>query len=128
MNTKQAKRPRNAQEAKAHALRHERAVQIVKEGLYSFYADKDTDAVAVCRKGSFAATYWLNLMEPGCDCPDAVKGNFCKHERAWAIIQDEAAARLADEEAIMEAQCKQWEDCRQFGQATVESIMRDDRY
>jgi hypothetical protein len=122
VNTKQTQRPRNAQEAMAHALRHERALQIVAEGLYSFYADKDTDAVAVCRKGSFAATYWLNLMEPGCDCPDSLKGNYCKHERAWSILQDNAAA--ADEQANMEAQCKEWEDYHLPELPTVEATAR----
>jgi hypothetical protein len=48
-------------------------------------------------------------MEPGCDCPDAMKGNDCKHEIAYDLLQAEAAA-AADEEASMAWQCMIWED------------------
>jgi hypothetical protein len=92
--------PRNAQEAMMQALRFERAKQILKEG-YTFHPDADSDVVAVCKPGSLPAAYWLNMLEPGCDCPDFLKrGQPCKHMIAWEILEATAS---------FEAQCAEYE-------------------
>jgi hypothetical protein len=93
--------PRNAQEAMQQALRFERAKQIIKEG-YTFHQDADSDVVAVCKPGSLAAAYWLNMLSDGCDCPDFLKTHKpCKHMIAWEILEDDAAN--------MEAQCAEYD-------------------
>jgi hypothetical protein len=61
--------------------------------------------VAVCKPGSLAAAYWLNMLSEGCDCPDSLKGNYCKHEMCWDAIQAEAK----DVAAMLEAQCAEYE-------------------
>jgi hypothetical protein len=97
--------PKNAQEALQQANRLQRARAILAEG-YTFHKDKDSEAVAVCKPGRLAASYWINLLSEGCDCPDSMKGNDCKHLLAWDILQTEKA----DEQANMEWQCAIWED------------------
>jgi hypothetical protein len=97
--------PKNAQEALQQANRLQRARAILAEG-YTFHKDKDSEAVAVCKPGRLAASYWINLLSEGCDCPDSMKGNDCKHLLAWKLLETEKA----DDAANMEAQCKQWEE------------------
>ena len=97
--------PRNAQQALQQARLHERAQAILAAG-YQFIEDKDTDVVAVVKPGRLAASYWINLLSEGCDCPDAMKGNYCKHRAAWKLLQEQAA----DDAANMEAQCAAWEN------------------
>ena len=76
-------------QAIAQANRFTRAMNILKEG-YTFHKDADREVIAVCKPGEEKATYWINMLTPGCDCPDSMKnGNRCKHELAWSILEDE---------------------------------------
>lgn len=94
--------PKNAQQALQQATRFDRAEQIIKEG-YTFHKDADSEVIAVCKPGSTAAAYWINMLSEGCDCPDYMKNcAACKHMIAWEILKEE--------EAGLEAQCKQWEE------------------
>jgi hypothetical protein len=109
-------KPRNAQEALQQAVRLERAKQLIEEG-YTFTKDADTNMVAVCKPGELHAAYWIGEHVDGtngCDCPDAVKGNYCKHEICWDMIQANAQQALpltdADEAAMWEAQCKKHDE------------------
>ena len=97
----------NINTAIAEALRMERALTILKEG-YSFTDELgDGTLIAVCKPGKLAAAYWI--MFGKCDCPDFMKtGRDCKHMIASEIKQDE--------EAMMEALCKEWE-ARQLQEA-----------
>lgn len=95
----------NINTAIAQATRFTRAIEIIKAG-YTFHKDADSEVVAVCKPGEMKATYWINMLSEGCDCPDRMKtGNRCKHELAWNIIEDERAN--------MEAQCAEY-DARQL--------------
>jgi hypothetical protein len=96
--------PNNINAAIKQANRRERALNILKEG-YKF-EDMGEGVIAVTKPGTTAAAYWLNMITPGCDCPDAMKGNNCKHEIAWEILQDEAKmwdAACAEYDARIEA-------------------------
>jgi hypothetical protein len=96
--------PRNASEALRYARTAERAQNILKEG-YTFHRDPNSDVVAVCKPGRLAASYWLNMLEPGCDCPDFRKHkDYCKHTLASEMLE----AR-EDEEAGLEAQCAEYD-------------------
>jgi hypothetical protein len=91
----------NINTARREANSYAKALEILKAG-YTFTKDAETEVIAVCKPGRLAASYWLNMMEPGCDCPDYMKrGNFCKHTMAWGILQEE--------EASMEAQCAEYD-------------------
>lgn len=106
MNEHDVHVPRNPQEAINQANRLQRARQIIKDG-YTF-TQEPSGMVAVCKPGELFASYWIGEHVDGtngCDCPDRAKGNVCKHEIAWSLIQK----READELAGLEAQCKQWE-------------------
>ena len=99
--------PRNAQEAIAQANRLQRARQIITEG-YSFTQDALTNMVAICKPGELHASYFIGEHvdgTTGCDCPDACKGNNCKHEIAWGLVK----AEHADELAGLEAQCARYD-------------------
>jgi SWIM zinc finger len=86
------------------ANRYERAKTLLKEG-YTFHKDQGSDVVAVCKPGRLAASYWLNMLSEGCDCPDFLKrGQPCKHMLAWDILEAKAM-----EEAGLEAQCAEYE-------------------
>lgn len=93
--------PTNINEAVALAVRFERAKAILAEG-YTFSQDKETGAVAACKPGSLAASYWINGLVDGCDCPDATQRGkgVCKHSLAWELLQ---------EEMMWEAQCEEAE-------------------
>jgi SWIM zinc finger len=87
--------PRNAQEALAQAIRHDRAQRILDEG-YTFEHDADLNCIYVCKPGALSFSYIIhgdaeNLTgKAGCDCPDMQKtGKACKHYLAARILQDE---------------------------------------
>jgi SWIM zinc finger len=91
----------NINEARRMANSYAKAQQIIKEG-YTFHKDADSDVIAVCKPGRLAASYWINMLEPGCDCPDYRKhGKYCKHTLANGILEDDAAN--------MEAQCAEYD-------------------
>lgn len=119
--------PRNAQEAMQQAVRLERAKAILAEG-YRFVKDAGSEVVAVCKPGMLKATYWINLLSEGCDCPDYMKtGLPRKHMVAYQLLQDEQAG----EAAMWEAQCKQWEEDNfldAIPTPTLESIAAKDLY
>ena len=99
--------PRNPQEAINQANRLQRAERLLQEG-YTFTYDAELETVFVTKPGELHAAYTIGPQvdgTDGCSCPDKAKGNVCKHEIAWALIQK----READELAGLEAQCKQWE-------------------
>ncbi len=87
----------NINTAIAQANRFSRAIQIIKDG-YCFTVE-NSGSIAVCKPGRLAASYWITDGE--CDCPDRMKGNVCKHELAWEILEDERAN--------MEAQCAEYD-------------------
>ena len=79
-----------------------KAIEIIKEG-YTFSKDAETGVIAVCKPGRLAASYWINVLEEGCDCPDYMKhGKYCKHTLANGILEEE--------EASMEAQCELYDN------------------
>ena len=92
----------NINTARRQANSYAKAQEIIKEG-YCFHKDADSDVIAVIKPGTTAAAYWINMIEPGCDCPDYMKhpGTFCKHTMAWDILQEEAA--------MWEAQCAEYD-------------------
>lgn len=97
---------RNASEALQQAIRFDRAKQVLAEG-YTFHKDADTEAIAVCKRGSTAAVYWIDLLSTGCDCPDRLKtGKECKHELAYEFLQ----AEKTEEAGMWESICRQWEE------------------
>ena len=91
--------PNNINTAIKQALRRERAELIIKEG-YKF-EDMGEGVIAVIKPGTTAAAYWINMITPGCDCPDSLKGNNCKHEIAVEILKDE--------EKMWNAACAEYE-------------------
>ena len=98
----------NINTAIAEANRLNRAFEIIKAG-YTFTKDADSDVVAVCKPGDLHASYWINMLSPGCDCPDHMRtGRPCKHMMALEIKKEE--------EAMMEALCAEWE-ARQLQEA-----------
>lgn len=102
--------PKNAVEANEQAKRLDRAKALLAEG-YTFYRDADSEVIAVCKPGRLAASYFINMLTPGCDCPDFLKTEqACKHMYAYEILQNEEAAAVADELAGLEWQAKIWED------------------
>ena len=80
----------NINTARREANCYTKALQIIKEG-YTFTKDADSEVIAVCKPGQLAASYWINMISEGCDCPDFQKhGTFCKHTMANDLIEDEA--------------------------------------
>lgn len=106
MNTQ----PTNINTAIAQANRLSRAQALLTEG-YTFTQDAVTEMVAVCKPGELGAAYWIGEHmdgRTGCDCPDALKGNKCKHELAWKLIKD--AQDKAEDEAMWEAICAEHDE------------------
>jgi SWIM zinc finger len=82
-----------------------KAEQILKEG-YRFEKDADSEVIAVIKPGRLAASYWLNMLSEGCDCPDYLKnGSFCKHTIANGILEDEEASLQFQCELYDNAEC-----------------------
>lgn len=99
--------PRNPQEAINQANRLQRAELLLTQG-YTFTYDAELETVFVTKPGELHAAYTIGAQvdgTDGCSCPDKAKGNVCKHEIAWSLIQKQEAEELAG----LEAQCKQWE-------------------
>lgn len=91
----------NINSARRAANCYAKAEQIIKEG-YRFEKDADSEVIAVIKPGKLAASYWINLLSEGCDCPDFMKhGNFCKHTMANDLLEDEMAG--------LEAQCAEYD-------------------
>ena len=100
--------PKDIQTALRHALRLERAKQILAEG-YTFWKDPEFDIIGVCKPGRLYAHYWIH--EGTCDCPDFEQyGDLCKHTLAVDIQNAEDAA--------IDAQAAQWAE----GEANAEDF------
>ena len=95
--------PRNPQEAINQANRLQRAKNLIAEG-YTFTYDAELETVFVTKPGELHAAYTIGPQvdgTDGCSCPDRAKGNKCKHEMAWELIQ----AERADEAKMWESIC-----------------------
>lgn len=122
MNEHDVHVPRNPQEAIAQANRLQRAERLLQEG-YTFCYDAELETVFVTKPGELHAAYTIGPQVDGtngCDCPDKAKGNICKHEIAWALIQKQEA----DEAANWEAQCKEYDETEAWADIPNERLHR----
>lgn len=113
--------PTNAVDALRLARTTEKAKAIIADG-YDFELDAELNIVYVCKPGSGAFAYIINLdpadtdpemvLKFGCNCPDFQHhGNYCKHLLAYRMIQEEQ-----EEE---KAQIARYEE-QEYGRAVME--------
>lgn len=101
---------KNPTEALRYARCAERAETLLREG-YTFWKDVELETVAVCKPKRLAASYWIDLRESRCSCPDFEQhGDYCKHLLAFKMKEEE------DDDADRRAEAEQ--DARDFGYCT----------
>lgn len=106
----------NITTAIAQANRNNRALNMKAEGYYTLTTDFLKVEVYKPGNTNMMPDYTVNRVEGTCDCPDAAKGNYCKHQMFVELQMAkypqaaQALQEAKDEEAAFLTQAAQWEE------------------